>query len=148
MSFLYPPDFQRRGRRPRRPAISIRSTDFHRRGEHCSSAARPQLQAKQRILRRAFGLLRMTVKNAKPSGFLCRPEQAVGASKDPYPTRFRRPGRGIKYMNLLAKREGILVGISSGAALCGAISVAMRKENQGKQIVVILPDTGTRYLTV
>ena len=54
----------------------------------------------------------------------------------------------IKYMNLLAKREGILVGISSGAALCGAISVAMRKENQGKQIVVILPDTGTRYLTV
>ena len=54
----------------------------------------------------------------------------------------------MKYMNLLAKREGILVGISSGAALCGAISVAMRKENQGKQIVVILPDTGTRYLTV
>lgn len=54
----------------------------------------------------------------------------------------------MKYMELLAKREGILVGISSGAALCGAISVAMRKENQGKQIVVILPDTGTRYLTV
>ena len=54
----------------------------------------------------------------------------------------------MKYMNLLAKCEGILVGISSGAALCGAISVAMRKENQGKQIVVILPDTGTRYLTV
>ena len=54
----------------------------------------------------------------------------------------------MKYMKLLAKREGILVGISSGAALCGAISVAMRKENQGKQIVVILPDTGTRYLTV
>jgi cysteine synthase A len=54
----------------------------------------------------------------------------------------------MKYMELLAKREGILVGISSGAALCGAISVASRCENQGKQIVVILPDTGTRYLTV
>ena len=42
---------------------------------NCSSAARPQLQAKQRILRRAFGLLRMTVKTQKASGFLCRPEQ-------------------------------------------------------------------------
>lgn len=53
----------------------------------------------------------------------------------------------MQHAKMLMRQEGIVAGISSGAALCAALQVARRQENKGKMIVVVLPDTGERYLS-
>lgn len=52
-----------------------------------------------------------------------------------------------RYAQAVVKTEGVFVGISAGAALCGAVQLAMREEYSGKNIVVIFPDGGDRYLS-
>lgn len=51
------------------------------------------------------------------------------------------------YARAVAKSDGLLVGISSGAVICAATQLAAREENRGKNIVILLPDTGERYLS-
>ena len=53
----------------------------------------------------------------------------------------------FSYARLVAKTDGIFAGISSGAALAAAVSMATKEENNGKNIVVIFPDSGTKYLS-
>lgn len=54
----------------------------------------------------------------------------------------------LEMMKKLAAEEGLLCGVSSGAAVCGALQIAAIPENRGKTIVVLLPDTGERYLSI
>ena len=79
--------------------------------------------------------------------------QGIGAGFVPkvlnteiYDEVFKAPAKdAFETAKLLARKEGISVGISSGAALFGAITLAKKSENKGKVIVAILPDSGDRY---
>ena len=79
--------------------------------------------------------------------------QGIGAgfvpdvlNTDVFDEVFKAPNeKAFETAKYLAKKEGISVGISSGAALYGAIELAKRPENKGKTIVALLPDSGDRY---
>ena len=79
--------------------------------------------------------------------------QGIGAGFVPdvlntsvYDEIFKAPNENaFETAKLLAKKEGISVGISSGAALYAALEYAKKKENEGKVIVALLPDSGDRY---
>ena len=73
--------------------------------------------------------------------------QAEILSKTGSKTMFVANDDAFKTGRLIGKLEGVVVGISSGAALSAAIEIAKRHENEGKNIVVLLPDTGDRYLS-
>jgi len=91
------------------------------------------------------------------SGGIAAPHKIQGIGAGFVPKNFNREvvdeiyrvysDEAIQTSQLLARREGLLVGISSGAAAFAAIQIAKRKENANKRIVVILPDTGERYLS-
>ena len=56
-------------------------------------------------------------------------------------------GEAYEASRMLGKREGIMTGITSGAAVCAAVKLSLRPENKGKTIVTVLPDSGDRYLS-
>ena len=93
------------------------------------------------------------VLEGQPSG----PHKIQGIGAGFVPANFNREtvdtilpiedNQAIAASRLLAQKEGLLVGIPSGAALHGALELAKKEENAGKTIVALLPDTGERYLS-